>query len=63
MITPFALVITVCMLAGDCHDEITGVYESEFVCHKAALEDESDGQCYPVEEVVTTADDQQPAFF
>lgn len=61
MSTLFALVISICALTGECSDVLIGVYDSEKICTDAAAEQHVDGLCLPYKQVLTTADDQQPA--
>ena len=59
MNTLFALVLTVGMTNGDFQDVVLGVYDSQAQCEQAAIEQNVNGECYPVDGIVRS--DEQPA--
>ncbi|AUH00892.1 DUF1482 domain-containing protein [Prodigiosinella confusarubida] len=59
--TLFALVISVCMLNGNCDDAVLGVYGSKQECVQDMYVQRVHGECYPVEGIVPTGDGQRPA--
>lgn len=59
MNTLFALVLTIGMTNGDFQDVVLGVYDNQQQCEAAAVEQQVNGECYPVEGIVRA--DEQPA--
>lgn len=59
MNTLFALVLTVGMTNGDFQDVVLGVYDNQQQCEAAAVEQQVNGECYPVDGIVR--DGEQPA--
>jgi len=55
----FALVLTVGMTNGDFQDVVLGVYDNQQQCEAAAVEQQVNGECYPVDGIVRA--DEQPA--
>lgn len=52
MNTLFALVISIAMTSGDFQDVVVDIFESEKECHAAAVEQNVNGECYPVDGIV-----------
>ncbi len=59
MNTLFALVLTVGMTNGDFQDVVLGVYDNQQQCEAAAVEQQVNGECYPVDGIVRA--DEKPA--
>lgn len=59
MSTLFALVLTIGMTNGDFQDVVLGVYDDQQQCQQAAVEQQVNGECFPVERIVSG--DEQPA--
>lgn len=59
MNTLYALVLTIGMTNGDFQDVVLGVYDNQQQCEAAAVEQQVNGECYPVEGIVRA--DEQPA--
>ena len=55
----FALVLTVGMTNGDFQDVVLGVYDNQQQCEAAAVEQQVNGECYPVDGIARA--DEQPA--
>lgn len=52
MSTLFALVLTIGMTNGDFQDVVLGVYDDQQQCQQAAVEQQVNGECFPVERIV-----------
>lgn len=52
MNTLFALVLTIAMTNGDYQDVVVDIFNNEQECHAAAVEQNVNGECYPVEGIV-----------
>lgn len=52
MNTLFALVLTIGMTNGDFQDVVLGVYDNQQQCEAAAVEQQVNGECYPVDGIV-----------
>lgn len=59
MSTLFALVLTIGMTNGDFQDVVLGVYDDQQQCQQAAVEQQVNGECFPVERIVRGGE--QPA--
>lgn len=55
----FALVLTIGMTNGDFQDVVLGVYDDQTQCQQAAVEQQVNGECFPVERIVRGGE--QPA--
>jgi hypothetical protein len=49
----FALVLTIGMTNGDFQDIVIGVYDSQVQCEQAAVEQRVNGECFPVEGIIS----------
>lgn len=59
MSTLFALVLTIGMTNGDFQDVVLGVYDNQQQCQQAAVEQQVNGERFPVERIVRGGE--QPA--
>ncbi|MBE5213240.1 DUF1482 family protein [Pectobacterium sp. A535-S3-A17] len=59
--TLFALVLVICTTTGECHEAVLGVYDTKQDCVADMYDQRVHGECYPVEGVISTGDDQRPA--
>ncbi|MCS3430064.1 YebW family protein [Klebsiella sp. BIGb0407] len=53
MNTLFALVLTIGMTNGEFQDVVLGVYDSQEQCEQAAVEQRVNGECFPVEGIIS----------
>lgn len=59
MNTLFALVLTIGMTNGEFQDVVLDVYDSQQQCQQAAAEQNVNGECWPVDEIIRN--DEVPA--
>ncbi|WP_370977239.1 DUF1482 family protein [Enterobacter ludwigii] len=59
MNTLFALVLTIGMTNGEFQDVVLDVYDSQQQCQQAAVEQNVNGECWPVDEIIRN--DEVPA--